>query len=80
MILRQIGPHETEVQFNNGVLILFSYTGPVAAYKPGLGALRTSKFHSRTSARHMRDWFTGHGWLTVTEVPQEFIDNIVGSA
>ncbi|MHA6907407.1 hypothetical protein ACQUJS_03075 [Ralstonia pseudosolanacearum] len=75
MKLKALGPNQTEVTFANGVIVLFSYTGAVAAYRPGVGYLVTDQFYSKTTLRHIEEWVGKHGSTTVS---QDVLDHIVG--
>jgi len=78
MKLRQIGPNQTEVDFNGTLTVLFSYETPVAAFKPGTGILRTAKKWSQTTSRHINAWVECFfPESTVTEVSQETLDGMV---
>jgi len=52
MQLTPVGSNQTEVIIN-GNTILFSYQTPVAAFVPGRGALRTNKYWSNTTSKHI---------------------------
>ena len=53
MKLNPVGANQTEVEHGGGVVILYSYTTPVAAFVPGKGALCTSTRYSNTTSRHV---------------------------
>jgi len=59
--------------------ILFSYRTPVAAYIFGEGFVKTEKFWSVTTSRHINKWFKdGHDDLPeFKEVPQSRLDSLV---
>ena len=44
------------VQFTDGREVLLSYGVPVAAFVPGLGYVKTERFYSRTTSRHVNDY------------------------
>ena len=52
--------------------ILYSYSTPVAAFVPGRGYLKTDRFYSVTTSRHVNKWIDGRS----TTVPQSEIDAI----
>jgi len=59
--------------------ILYSYSTPVAAFVPGRGYLRTDRFYSVTTSRHINKWiegWTGMAGNECTTVPQSEIDAI----
>lgn len=61
----------TELHLNSGVVILFSYQTPVAAFVPGKGYLVTSKKFSATTSRHISQWLARtEAW----EVPHNEIE------
>ena len=56
MLIEKIGPNMTVLKLNNGGEILFSYETPVAANIPGRGKIKTDRYFSRTTSRHISDW------------------------
>ena len=64
----------TEVATDLG-RVLFSYRTPVAAYVYGEGFVRTEKWWSVTTSRHINKWLPENG--TFKEVPQTYLDNFV---
>jgi len=56
MILRQIGSNQTELSFNNGSTIFFSYETPVAGFTPDLGHFKTDVYYSRTTSKHINSY------------------------
>ena len=76
MKLTPIAANQTELSLNNGTQVFFSYKTPVAAYCPSKGYIRTAKYWSVTTSRHINKWLKG---IThVTEVPQEMLTELVG--
>jgi hypothetical protein len=72
--LTPIAANQNEVTINDGTQIFFSYRTPVAAYLPSEGYVRTSKFWSVTTSRHINKWL---GSVTnVTEIEQSVLDNL----
>ena len=68
----------TEVETDLG-RVLFSYRTPVAAYvygKDGFGGgfVRTKKWWSVTTSRHINKWIDG---VPAKEVAQTYLDNLV---
>ncbi len=57
MRLIQIGSNMTELEIN-GVLILFSYSTPVAGYDEE-GAFKTTTHYSTTTTRHINKYLGG---------------------
>ena len=78
MKLRTIGPNQTEITFNNGEVVFFSYTTPVAALDPcgGCGWIKTEEHYSATTSRHVSQWIPKGA--KVTTVPQSTLNNLVG--
>mgnify|MGYP003321587241 CR=1 FL=1 len=76
MKLTPIAANQNEVSINDGTQIFFSYRTPVAAYLPEKGYVRTNKFWSVTTSRHINKWLKGI--TEVTEVPQEYLTELVG--
>jgi len=56
-----------------GNTVLFSYKTPVAALIPGRGYVRTDKFHSRTTSKHIGQFLDG---VKAEIVPQAFLNNL----
>ena len=76
MKLTPIAANQNEVEFTNGTQVFFSYKTPVAAYCPSKGYIRTAKYWSVTTSRHINKWLKGI--TEVTEVPQEMLTELVG--
>jgi len=53
MEVKQAGNQQTEVTFNSGKTVLFSYETPVAVHIPGRGTYRTAEKHSKTTSGHI---------------------------
>ena len=73
MQLTPIASNMTEVETSEA-RILFSYRTPVAAYVFGEGFVRTEKWGSVTTSRHINKWLDGG---TAKEVSQTYLDNLV---
>ena len=78
MQLTPIASNMTEVETSEA-RILFSYRTPVAAYvfgKDGFGGgfVRTEKWFSVTTSRHINKWLDGG---TAKEVSQTYLDKLV---
>ena len=78
MQLTPIASNMTEVE-TDSARVLFSYRTPVAAYvfgKDGFGGgfVRTKKWWSVTTSRHINKWLDGG---TAKEVPQTYLDKLV---
>ena len=74
MKLTPIAANQTEVSINDGTQIFFSYRTPVAAYLPSKGYVRTERFWSKTTYRHINKWLQGVN--NVSEVSQTVLDNL----
>ena len=79
MKLQQIAANRTVVTFPNYTEVFFSYNTPVAGYSPDLGYVRTNKWYSSTTTRHINKYlnFSNLSEVNITEVDQEVIDNLV---
>ena len=73
MQLTPIASNMTEVETSEA-RILFSYRTPVAAYVFGVGYVKTDKWWSVTTSRHINKWTDN---CTVKEVSQTFLDKLV---
>ena len=73
MQLTPIASNMTEVETSEA-RILFSYRTPVAAYVFGEGFVKTEKFWSVTTSRHINKWLDGG---TAKEVAQTYLDKLV---
>ena len=86
MILRQVGSNQTELSFNNGTTLFFSYETPVAGFSPDLGHFKTETYYSRTTSKHINpdvygnkskravDWICG----PTHEIRQQHIPGYTG--
>jgi len=75
MQLTPIAANQTSVSFNDGTEVFFSYKTPVAAYLPEKGYVRTSKFYSVTTSRHINKWLPTKD---VPEVSDTFLAQLAG--
>ena len=75
MQLKPIAANQTSVSFNDGTEVFFSYKTPVAAYLPDKGYVRTSKFYSVTTSRHINKWLPTKD---VPEVSDTFLAQLAG--
>ena len=57
MILRQLGSNQTELSLNNGNSIFFSYETPVSGYDYEDGFFKTDTYYSKTTSRHINQYF-----------------------
>jgi len=78
MKVTPIGTNKTEVSLADGTEILFSYSQPVAALVPGRGWIRTNKFWSVTTSKHINKWLADNMGATQSEsVDQWDLDQLV---
>ena len=74
MQLTPIASNMTEVETSKA-RVLFSYRTPVAAYVFGRGYVKTEKWYSVTTTRHINKWIGKD--VTTEEVSQTYLDNLV---
>tara|TARA_R100001443_G_scaffold45051_2_gene58059 strand:+ start:9396 stop:9623 length:228 start_codon:yes stop_codon:yes gene_type:complete len=74
MKLKPVASNMTELTFNNGITVLFSYKTPVAGYDNN-GAFRTDRLYSTTTTRHINKYLGGKG--IGRKVTQNYIDSLV---
>ena len=74
MQLKRLGSNQTEISFNNGTKVFFSYDTPVAAQLPDYEYVRTSTKWSVTTSKHINKWLNG---VNAAEVSQDILDNLV---
>lgn len=73
MNLKPLGSNQTEVETEKAT-ILFSYMTPVAAcMKDGSGFIRTEKYWSVTTSRHINQWLQG---ANARKVDQSVLDSL----
>ena len=75
MKLTPIAANQTSVTFNDGTEVFFSYKTPVAAYLPEKGYVKTEKFYSVTTSRHINKYLPTNDVPTVSE---EFLVKLSG--
>ena len=75
MKLTPIAANQTSVTFNDGTEVFFSYRTPVAAYLPDRGYVKTEKFYSVTTSRHINKYLPTKDVPTVSE---EFLVKLSG--
>jgi len=80
MKLHSIAANQSLLLFPNYTEVFFSYKTPVAGYSPDLGYVRTKKYYSQTTSRHINKYLDLKGNnldVHFTSVDQEVIDNLV---
>jgi hypothetical protein len=70
MKLNTIQSNMTEITYNNGDKVLFSYQTPVASWENGQ-FYKTEKFWSKTTSRHINKWAD-----CPVSKPQEYFDQL----
>ena len=75
MQLTPIASNMTEVETSEA-RVLFSYRTPVAAFVFGEGFVRTDKYWSVTTSRHINKWI-GNSDRPIKTVAQTYLDNLV---
>lgn len=73
MKLNPLGANKTEVRFDDGCVVFFSYKTPVAALIPGKGYIRTKTRYSVTTSKHINQWLDG---VKASEVEQSELDRL----
>ena len=76
MRLKPIASNMTELSFDDGSAVLFSYETPVACGIAYDGYYRTSQKWSVATSRHINKWLTG---IEAIERPQEYFDNLISA-
>ena len=88
MKLKKIGNNETELIFNDGTHVLFSYETPVAVSTTDKIFVTEQKY-SNTTTKHINKWCHDSKWcrsyssgylLEITTVPQHTIDTFLVSS
>jgi hypothetical protein len=76
MLLRKLGPNETQIETITGNIVLYSYSTPVAAcLNDGRGFIRTNKHYSVTTSKHINRWLGG---AKAALVEQDVLNRLVG--
>ena len=80
MKINPIGSNQTELIFDDGAKVLFSYETPVAAYYNNGECIRTKENHSKTTQKQITQYFD---WVkdksTIKKVDQSFLNNLLGA-
>lgn len=86
MKLKQLASNMTELELNDGTIVLSSYETPVAAHSHINGfygdnvngrTIKTSTKWSRTTSKHITKWLTQHNLSLDAEVDQSVLDDLV---
>jgi hypothetical protein len=68
MELTRIGPNTTVLNFpSKRIMVLFSYSTPVAALVFGQGYLKTDQHYSITTSKHINKWIGGEPHKVVSQ-------------
>ncbi len=73
MKLSPIAANRNIVTFNDGTEVFFSYETPVAGYSPVLGYVKTDKWYSSTTTRHINKYLNN---IEACTVPQQTINEL----
>ena len=72
MRLKAIANNQTELHYDDGVILFFSYDTPVAAFIPGESVIATDHFYSTTTSRHISKFvFRCHGDIAANKIPEK---------
>ena len=78
MKLTPIAANRNVISYNNGSEVFFSYSTTVAGYCPDKGYIKTDRWYSTTTTRHINKYLD-NAKDYATEVSQETINNLVGN-
>lgn len=76
MKLTPIAANRNLINYNNGSEVFFSYSTPVAGFSPELGYIKTDRWYSSTTTRHINKYLD---CIPAKTVSQETINNLVGN-
>ena len=74
MKIKQLGSNQVEVVIPGKARVLFSYNTPVAAFIEGRGWVKTNRFYSKTTSKHINEYLQG---LEYETVEQSELDELV---
>ena len=75
MKLHSFATNRTLLTFADGTEVFFSYSTPVAGYKPNIGYVKTNQWYSSTTTRHINKYLDDNFALNVE---QDTINNLIG--
>jgi hypothetical protein len=75
MKLHSFATNRTLLTFDDGTEVFFSYSTPVAGYKPNIGYVKTNQWYSSTTTRHINKYLDDNFALNVE---QDIINNLIG--
>jgi len=76
MKLHSFATNRTLLSFNDGTEVFFSYSTPVAGYKPNVGYVKTKSWYSSTTTRHINKYLDDNFALSIE---QDDINNLIGA-
>jgi len=79
MKVKSLGSNKTELELKD-LKILVSYSTPVSAIRyNGKGAIKTDKFFSVTTSKHINQWLESNGYdpKLVPLMNQKYFDDIL---
>ena len=76
MKLHSFATNRTLLSFDDGTEVFFSYSTPVAGYKPNVGYVKTKSWYSSTTTRHINKYLDDNFALNVE---QDDINNLIGA-
>ena len=76
MRINKVGSNMTELVRSSGVIVLFSYSTPVAALLPSGQYVKTDRKYSVTTTKHVNKWVGGN----VESKSQDYINELAGGA
>ncbi len=74
MKIKQLGSNQVEVVIPGKARVLFSYNTPVAAFIEGRGWVKTNRFYSKTTSKHINEYLQG---LEYETIEQSELDELV---
>ena len=75
MKVHSFATNRTLLTFADGTEVFFSYSTPVAGYKPNIGYVKTNQWYSSTTTRHINKYLDDNFALNVE---QDTINNLIG--
>ena len=75
MKLHSFATNRTLLTFADGTEVFFSYSTPVAGYKPNIGYVKPNRWYSSTTTRHINKYLDDNFALNVE---QDAINNLIG--
>ena len=79
MKLHSFATNRTLLTFADGTEVFFSYSTPVAGYKPNIGYVKTNQWYSSTTTRHINKYLDKSTRPDlISTVEQSTINNLIG--